>query len=64
MCLAQGPQGIDACEARTRGPSVSSEARSEEEIAEFELYCQVIVENLGPSSRPLMWYCIKLQILF
>ena len=26
MCLAQGPQGSDAGEARTRGPSVSSEA--------------------------------------
>ena len=26
MCLAQGPQRSDACEARTRGPSVSSQA--------------------------------------
>ena len=26
MCLAQGPQGSDAGEARTRGPSVSSQA--------------------------------------
>ena len=26
MCLAQGPQRIDAGEARTRGPSVSSQA--------------------------------------
>ena len=27
MCLAQGPQRSDAGEARTRGPSVSSQAR-------------------------------------
>ena len=26
MCLAQGPQRSDAGEARTRGPSVSSQA--------------------------------------
>ena len=26
MCLAQGPQRSDACEAGTRGPSVSSQA--------------------------------------
>ena len=26
MCLAQGTQGSDAGEARTRGPSVSSQA--------------------------------------
>ena len=26
MCLAQGPQHSDAGEARTRGPSVSSQA--------------------------------------
>ena len=26
MCLAQGPQGSDAGEARTCGPSVSSQA--------------------------------------
>ena len=26
MCLAQGPQRSDAVEARTRGPSVLSEA--------------------------------------
>ena len=26
MCLAQGPQGSDADEAQTRGPSVSSQA--------------------------------------
>ena len=26
MCLAQGPQRSDADEARTRGPSVSSQA--------------------------------------
>ena len=26
MCLPQGPQGSDAGEARTRGPSVSSQA--------------------------------------
>ena len=26
MCLAQGPQRSDAVEARTRGPSVSSQA--------------------------------------
>ena len=26
MCLAQGPQGGDASEARTRGPSVSNQA--------------------------------------
>ena len=26
MCLAQGPQSSDAGEARTRGPSVSSQA--------------------------------------
>ena len=26
MCLAQGPQRSDASEARTRGPSVSSQA--------------------------------------
>ena len=26
MCLAQGPQHSDASEARTRGPSVSSQA--------------------------------------
>ena len=26
MCLAQGPQGSDAGEARTRGPSVLSQA--------------------------------------
>ena len=26
MCLAHGPQCSDACEARTRGPSVSSQA--------------------------------------
>ena len=26
MCLAQGPQRSDACEARIRGPSVSSQA--------------------------------------
>ena len=26
MCLAQGPQGSDADKARTRGPSVSSQA--------------------------------------
>ena len=26
MCLSQGPQGSDAGEARTRGPSVSSQA--------------------------------------
>ena len=25
MCLAQGPQRSDACEARTRGPLVSSQ---------------------------------------
>ena len=28
MCLAQGPQRSDAGEARTRGPSVSSQALS------------------------------------
>ena len=28
MCLAQGPQLSDACEARTRGLSVSSQALS------------------------------------
>ena len=26
MCLAQGPQRSETCEARTRGPSVSSQA--------------------------------------
>ena len=26
MCLAQGPQRSDACEAQTMGPSVSSQA--------------------------------------
>ena len=26
MCLAQGPQGSDTFEARTHGPSVSSQA--------------------------------------
>ena len=26
MCLAQGAQGSDACEAQTRGPTVSSQA--------------------------------------
>ena len=43
MCLAQGPQRSDAGEARTRGPSVSSQAlyhwtpyTSRENPAQFE----------------------------
>ena len=32
MCLAQGPQRSDADEARTRGPSVSSQALSTEPL--------------------------------
>ena len=31
MCLAQGPQRSDAGEARTRGPSVSSQEHVSEE---------------------------------
>ena len=35
MCLAQGPQRSDAGEARTRGPSVSSQAPLNTESCAF-----------------------------
>ena len=50
-----------------KGP-LSLRDKSEEKIAEFELNCKVIGENPGPrtnsASRPLIWYCVKLRILF
>ena len=49
MCLAQGPQRSDAGEARTRGPSVSSQA----------LYHWATALPMGPN-----WYSNDIPALF
>ena len=51
MCLAQGPQRSDAGEARTRGPSVSSQALYHWATAlpmkpsDHNLQCSDLIEN-------------------
>ena len=46
MCLAQGPQRSDAGEARTRGPSVSSQALYHWATALPDLYGMFLPINL------------------
>ena len=49
MCLAQGPQRSDEGEARTRGPSVSSQAKKKVNISlKFDHgFCQMNVNQDG-----------------
>ena len=51
MCLAQGPQRSDAGEARTRGPSVSSQALYHWATALPLLDAESIWENKVKNSR-------------
>ena len=47
MCLIQGPQRSDAGEARTRGPSVSSQALYHCATAlPFPIYCIESLKNI------------------
>ena len=45
MCLAQGPQSSDAGEARTRGPSVSSQA--------LYHWATLIVQEVPEKMKPI-----------
>ena len=58
MCLAQGPQRSDAGEARTRGPSVSSQALYHWATAlpgdqVWDLQCMQLASYL--ERGPLVW---------
>ena len=46
MCLAQGPQRSDTGEARTRGPSASSQASATEPLRSKVLFCQLSLMGL------------------
>ena len=52
MCLGQGPQRSDASEARTRCPSVSSQALSALPIIELSLHAQALYHCA--TALPLM----------
>ena len=52
MCLAQGPQHRDAGEARTRGPSVSSQAL-------YHLATELLwMQNVTATLRLCPKYCV------
>ena len=59
MCLAQGSQLSDVDEARTRGPSVSSQALDHSATVLLVLFYEYVIItplNLG-KSRTLRYFC-------
>ena len=61
MCLAQGPQRSDAGEARTRGPSVSSQALYHCAPSRFTVESKKKLEDLKVLRRsPDLFHNVKI----